>query len=450
MLLRSIVIIIIVFFIIYNSLVYEFDFNNGMMAFINVIMSLVLVPLMRIYNYAINRLYLISYIIISSTFFAAVRFLGDNVSLNEYKELAIFSNNLLFFALFPVSIHYLFCIGKFKICSFSSAYLLSKKFIKRFQLFIYMLSVISMLLGIGSMKVDSSEVVQLPFKLGGIIQLTRTDIVPIIILMIIYSYKQNGRDLDKKDYLLFIIWGIFEMFVRMSKSAMLITLIPMALYFVAGKYITPKIVLKLILPLLLFLFISYSVIEQLRYIDTPLSTSTLSQAYDMSQSVAEESGQSTLEKIYLRIFMNGSHYLKAYPYVGGNNYQFDFSRLPLCVLLGGSAGYTTYYIDGFQQNSGHSSGTTGFIDALLIGGYSLCYITAFLLGVGSIFIDSFMRKGKMLYYVFFTVFFIDVVRGLSYSYLLAPDGFAIIVTKIFIFYLLYKYSNIKRDEYIVR
>jgi len=60
------------------------------------------------------------------------------------------------------------------------------------------------------------------------------------------------------------------------------------------------------------------------------------------------------------------------------------------------------------------------------------------LGVGSIFIDSFMRKGKMLYYVFFTVFFIDVVRGLSYSYLLAPDGFAIIVTKIFIFYLLYK------------
>ncbi len=87
---------------------------------------------------------------------------------------------------------------------------------------------------------------QLPFKLGGIIQLTRTDIVPIIILMIIYSYKQNGRDLDKKDYLLFIIWGIFEMFVRMSKSAMLITLIPIALYFVAGKYITPKIVLKLI------------------------------------------------------------------------------------------------------------------------------------------------------------------------------------------------------------
>lgn len=449
MLFRVITVVSAIFAIMYNSFVYEYDWICNILAFLNIIMSLVLFPLMKNYSYALNRLYVIFYIFFSSIIFAATQFIGDKASWGEYKELAIFSNNLMFFALLPISIHYYLFARKLKAQPFQSVVLLSKRFIKIFQIFIYVLSAISMVLGIGVMGANESEVVYLPFKIGGVIQLFRTDVAPIVILMIIYSFKQNKEEIDKKDYLIFILWGIFEMLVRMSKSAMLTTLLPIALYFIIGKYVTKKIMLKVILPICVFLLVSYSVVEPLRHMDAPISVSAIGHAYDISRRNAEMSDQNTFEKIYLRVLMNGHHYIKAYPYVGENDYQFDFTRLPLCVLLGGSAGYMTYYVDGFREHSGHSSGTTGIMDALLIGGYSLCYITIFLFGLFSIFIDATLRKGKVLYFVFFTIIFIDVVRGLSYSYFLAPDGFAFIVIKTFIFYILYRYSKLKPDGHTI-
>lgn len=298
-------------------------------------------------------------------------------------------------------------------------------------------SVLSYIVGIGKMGVENTR---LPFHLSGIIQFVRTTLIPIFALSI-YVNNKNKKKGNKKVIIILFIWSLTEVFVRLSKSAMIMIFLPILIYELMyyGKNFK-NVVLKF-LPILTVVLVLYPVIETFRHSD---SLSDAISTADEEEIVGTYSSPS--EKNYIVKPFN-RRFLTAYLYLVDErecSYSlFDFSKANKIFLEKGSARYQTFIIDGYPLGIAHSSGTTPFIDGLLVGGYGLMFLAVFIMTYLAKVIDRTIRKRTnyiiitmliMLYYYWFD--------GPLYTFLLNEMSIrTLVVYGFLIWYIKYKWKK---------
>lgn len=410
-------------FSVLNSFKYDFSFPENIILCINAFLSFsYFYRLKCIYDNITSFLFFL-YIFFSSVIYVTFGIGGIEYSYGDNAALATFSNHIMFFFFLGSLFCALLCKKKYVSGDIGVAYIpYSKRCVFGILLLAFSLSLLSYVLGIGKM---GGEGVQLPFKMNGIIQLIRTEIYPILLLLVVF---RNRGDKRMKMYLiLFFVWGLLECFVMYSKSRLVFLFLPIILYYILYNRKLDVSLVKKILPVLVVFFILYPVFGAMRYMHSDSLLSTFKEA--QIETMETEENQPFWLQPYKRSFMLGGHYMNALPYID-DNVIFDFSRLVEIVLLGGSAAYTTYVIEGYPLTAVHSSGTTGLMDALLLGGYGFCYLTVLVLVLLASYIDGGFFVKILPLKVFFLLIFIDLIRAKTYTILIDALFIPFLVTKI--------------------
>lgn len=257
--------------------------------------------------------------------------------------------------------------------------------IKFFPTFILavILSLVSLFLGIGKMGYDNYA---LPFHLSGIIQFYRAELYPLIFLCV-YASVPPAQNNKKKYYVLFFfVWALAECFVRFSKSALISSFLPIALYEIIKNKDLTMSGIKKFTPILLAFLALYPIIGLMRENDSKDIKAT-SNLIDMNNA-----GESMFIEPFNRVFYTGELFIQDNGLIANNN-LFDFSNAIPIFAVGGSARYQTIVIEGYSDEANHSSGSTPFIDSLLIGGKGLMYITIFIFLYFAYLIDKRRYRG---------------------------------------------------------
>lgn len=265
-------------------------------------------------------------------------------------------------------------------------------------------TIVSYNVGIGKMGVENTR---LPFHLSGIIQFFRTTIIPIFTLSIFVHNKNNNKSNTKVIGLLFI-WSLAEVFVRMSKSAMIVIFLPILIYELMyyGKDFK-KVIIKFV-PVLAVVLALYPIVETFRHSDSLRDAISAADEVEVVGTYTNPADKSYFVKPFNRRFLTG--YLYLVDEGKCSNSFFDFSKLGVILAIRGSARYQTFVIDGYPPGVAHSSGTSPFIDGLLVGGYSFMFLAIFIMTFLAKVIDrTFRRKTNyitvtmliMLYYYWF-------------------------------------------------
>ena len=258
--------------------------------------------------------------------------------------------------------------------------------------FVYGLSIFSMAIGLSRM---GGEAVRLPFHLSGIITLIRVTFFPIFAATIAENFILRRKKIPLVFIILFIIWGMLEVFVRLSKAALVLSLAPSIV--VIYIYYRPSLIklIRLSAPLIVLFFTLYPIVETMRSQDVK---SGIINNFKLASSQLEGEELSYFLQPLNRTFMTPAIYAKDYDYVNHSSF-FDFSKAPLLISVGGAARYQTISIDGYPEDANHSSGTTGMEDALLFGGYGFCYIIVVLIMLFALYTDVVGRKRMYTIYV---------------------------------------------------
>ena len=232
---------------------------------------------------------------------------------------------------------------------------------------------LSMALGISDMMGDVKVV--LPFHLNGIIDELRANVYPFVFAIYVFDCKIKHRVIKKNLLIMFFIYVILEVFVRSSKGALLFSFLPAFELLAFMGLINKKSIVQYVTPLLLVFLLVYPIIETARS-EGSISTESLQQAAKTNKTDDIDTHSSP----YIRAFLTGVYYTKVADIVSDDQLTFDLRRVPLLLSMDfGGISYMTEIIDGVPAGSKQSSGVTGLCDALLWGGYPLCYIVLSLL-----------------------------------------------------------------------
>lgn len=258
------------------------------------------------------------------------------------------------------------------------------------------LSLFSWSIGLSKM---GAEAVALPFGLGGIINLTRSILFPILFAIIVENRIIRKESVNKKYYFLFFSWSLIEVLVRLSKSVLLLNFVYVLVVLYLYYNPSTKTIVRVATPLLVVFLFLYPVIGMIRVasLDGESIQQSIKFATNEVSSNNESDGSFLLTPLN-RTFMTADMYIKDISYIE-NKDLFDFSNIPLLFVSGGASGFQTFIIDGYSEDSHHSSGTTGIMDSLLHGGRGLCYLFVCLfVFIGSL-IDKLYKKGMFSIYV---------------------------------------------------
>ncbi len=370
----------------------------------------------------------------------SIGFNKDIITYQEYRQLAIWGNRLFFIILTIVSLY-----GKKGLIGNNQApssrhnptrHEKIDKLMILYMVFVYFLQFISFTLGITGSLEDAS--IQLPFHLNGIIDELRTSVCQFAFCIYLFHKFEYNGEVKRNVVLMYIIYAFLEIFVKNSKGAFVFSFLsPIVIMFMMEK-IHKKILAKYVLPLVAVFVISYPIIETARQEYGQLSLQSLQKA---SQEIGK-SNEKENSSPYVRAFLTGVYYTKVMYEVNPNQDEFDFTRVPMLVLLGGGASYMTSIIDQYPAGYHHSSGITGLCDALLWGGYPLCYIVVAILTLFALLGDraELFRKKPLLRLIFFFWFYSRFVAN-SVSFIIDPLFFSAIgsiLIKIILTSLYYK------------
>ena len=426
---------------------YKFDDFHLLLTFFNILGSFLFFRFVR-YKGLINcisSIFVYIYILFSTQVQALFQVQSLNIKMicyteQEFKFLANFGTELL--AIYLVG---LFIFRSFFSYNYNIQYVpntnykvISDKYFYICVIIAFSLSFISAVLGIGRM---GGELVKLPFHLTGIINFMRMNVFPTLLMLYIYDVLSHNEKIKSNKYLIIFIWGIFEVFVRLSKSALITSILPSLIIIILSEKINKKHIIRIIVPLIVVFLFMYPIIETMRY-SKETSMSSLISAYESVNS-GENDGSSP----FTRIFMTGPKYLNALPVINDNK-LFDFSKAPIILKIGGSAAYTTFIIDGYAQGVRHNSGCTGIIDPLLFGGYGLCYIVVFLFSIFSLWIDSPKIRGNVMLRTLLLLLFIDVVMKKNISLFIDALAFPYWFITFIQFIIVCKYLNMNFEKRI--
>lgn len=275
-------------------------------------------------------------------------------------------------------------------------YRIDDKTVRNFLLFNIGLSVFCFIIGLGRL---GAEPVQLPFHLGGLINIYRNVAVPILFSMIIENYIRRNLAIKKSFWILYSIWTVVEIFAWLSKSVVIGSFIPVFFILFLYKKISIRALGKYLIPLIALFLIMYPVIEIMR---SDSESTSVADSYKNSKEKADgQDSGNAIAKPLNRTFIFGAQFAQNYNYLK-NDDLFDFSRLPTLLLYGGAARFQTLYIDGYPETAMHSSGTSGLMDPILHGGKGLLYIVIILIFLVALYTDNQLIMKK--YIVFMLLF----------------------------------------------
>ncbi|MEN9919105.1 MAG: hypothetical protein RL662_1541 [Bacteroidota bacterium] len=306
---------------------------------------------------------------------------------------------------------------------------LNKKWIYTFFIVIFMLTSLSYILGIGRM---GAETIELPFKLTGFLNNSRTIFAPFLFVILYDKIKKTETKVFLlKVVVLFFLWCVYETFVRLSRSAMIEYLLPFILYTILSQRLTFAKINKYIIPLLVLNFALYPIITQLRSFEGKVNILAI-------QEVRDDQLENKNSGIYFRIFSNARFIDKYIPYLSEENF-FSFHNLNQILYHKGSHNFTTAVVDDLHLiQKTHSSGTTGIGDALLIGGKGFAIITFAIVAFIAIYFDNPRMQDKYFLRILGFVLIRGLVMMRSWSLLFSP----MVIFSLFILYLiLKKYQN---------
>lgn len=399
------------FLSIQNAIKYEFSFFNYFLCALNLFLSLVYFGKLKNVFENIASFFFFLYLFCSTTVYSSFQLFGDKYSFEDYTSLSLFAN-YIYFVFFFVSIICLYIRGENTNIAIPILKPYSRFSVNVIVLFAFLLSLISYILGIGKMGVEG---VQLPFKLSGIIMVTRLTIIPYLFLLVVIRNSDDKK--IKRYFIYFFLWGIVECFVMLSKARLISVFFPIILYYMLTLKKVNFSLVKKIFPVILVFFMLYPIIGVMRSLQSNSIVSSFREA--AGEAYDENSNIPFWLAPYKRVFMMGPYYMNALPYIE-NSKLFDYSKTVEIALWGGSAVYTTYVIDGYPLTAIHSSGTTGLLDALLVGGYGWCYLMVLLLVLFATYIDSNSLKTNFPLKILLFMIFFSLITTKTISYFL--DG----------------------------
>ena len=240
---------------------------------------------------------------------------------------------------------------------------------------------ISSVIGIGKMGIENTR---LPFHLSGVIQFVRTDLIPVMALCVYANRKKLGQNTYKVIVLLFI-WSLFETMVRLSKSAIMFSFLPIIMFELLSDRKNLKQLIRRFAPIMVVVLILYPVIETMRHTDVGNAWAEADD--EVSGTYSNPNANNYIVKPFNRSFLTGFLFAADEATVD-KNVLFDFHQAPMVIASGGAPRYQTFVIDGYPEGVAHSSGTSPFIDSLLMGGYGLMYISIFIMVLFADMIDK--------------------------------------------------------------
>lgn len=304
-----------------------------------------------------------------------------------------------------------------------------------FFIFLFFLTAYCYAIGLGRM---GREAVVLPFHLGGIINLFRGVLAPFLFAIIVENYIIRDEKVPKWFYGVFIVWVLFEVFAWMSKGRLLHDLFPVALVLFLRYKPSFKTSIRYVTPLLFAFIFMYPIIAVMRSAENP-SGSLIDNISNSRKEIESEDdgvkGGALLTPLN-RTFMTSAKYVQDYDYIDQNS-LFDFSKAPAIFIAGGAPSYQTFVIDGYPPTAVHSSGTTGFIDPLLHGGYGLCYIMIFLIMLFAAFIDRHSYKHQYVIYIQLLIMMALFITSSNISSFYDGVGVQTLVTRLTAIYFAY-------------
>lgn len=311
-----------------------------------------------------------------------------------------------------------------------------------------LLTAFCFIIGLGRM---GREAVVLPFYLGGIINLFRSQCVPFLFAIVIENQILNGKNVSRNYFVLYGVWTLFEIIAWMSKGLLMTYFLPVlaVLYF----YFIPSlktIVIKMV-PLVIAFLLLYPVVGVMRSVED-ISINSIWSTY---KSESEEKEANVLVKNDFsfvltplnRQFLTALRYVQDYEYIKDGS-LFDFSNAPAIVLSRGTAGYQTHVIDGYPEDAIHSSGTTGVMDPLLFGGYGMCYIMVVIIMLIAGYIERYKFRKQYSIFVILLVLVYSLSTGDNVSLFLNGIGLQYIFASLVAIFMAYKinFRKIKGNE----
>ncbi len=435
---RRLLIILICIIQVVLAIQYNYSVEDFIFLFVNLIGTFYFLNHIIDVKSSLSTCLLYAFIFLSLSVEALLRLEAGSFSLSmggnpdkAFEGLAIFSNRVLL--LFYIS----FAIFNTIINRKKKDVIIKRKSYFHDSLFVFLLifsfgiSVYSGIVGIGKMGFEAK--INLPFHLNGMIQFFRTDIFPLIIAIYVYDKLSLKRSVSSKFIILIILWAILESFVRLSRSASVFSFLPLFFMLLYADFFRKKDIARLVIPILGLGLLLFPIISLLRN-DGDVSVKTITEA---SNKTNEEG--STISHAYLRTFISGIYYSKMYSQINNDPSEFYFGRAPMVIMLGGSAVYTTRVIDGVSENVVHSSGTTGILDPLIIGGHGLCYLMIFFLTILSLHIDRRVGANFMLYKVLSIMIFFVMIMKKNLTLVLDSESIQCLSCYIFQYFIISYY-----------
>ncbi len=299
-------------------------------------------------------------------------------------------------------------------------------------LFCFALSIVGYITGISRM---GGEVVVLPFHLGGVINLFRKVMMPVLFAIIVEGYILAGKKIPREMWIYYIAWAFMEIFSWLSKSILVTDLIPVL--FLLYIYYKPsaKNISKTLLPLVFVFLVLYPIVEGMRSVDKGIS---LRDSFVEASNNTENDVDGILKPIN-RTFMFGLQYAQDYRYINGKN-LFDFSRAPILLYMGGAEVYQTFIIDGYPPESHNSSGTTGLMDPILHGGIGLMYVIVFLVCLLAGYTDKLLKCKYYSIVVTLLMLLMIYTRNANISTLYNSTGVQTLFVYALCIYFSYRYN----------
>ena len=192
------------------------------------------------------------------------------------------------------------------------------------------------------------------------------------------------------------------------------------------------------LPILAVVLVLYPIVETFRHSDSLRDAISAADEEEVVGTYTNPTSKNYIVKPFNRRFLTG--YLYLVDEGECSNSLFDFSRAGAILAIRGSARYQTFVIDGYPVGVAHSSGTSPFIDGLLIGGYGFMFLTIFIMTFLARIIDrTFRRKTNSLIIPMLVMLYYYWFDGPLYTFLLNEMS----IRTLFVYGILIWYVNTK-------
>lgn len=446
---RIIIPVIISLSLLYNAIIYELGGIHLAFTIISAILSFVFFSKGKLIEH-LPSLVILFYCYLSTSFLSfshLVPPIWTDLDLQRIAELGSKIYLVAVLSVFAVDLIHQKYTKKYT--NSLKPYRITDRQVKVFFVLSYFLSIISYVLGVSVMGAESRV---LPFHLSGVLHDYRTVFAPSFFMLIVENRIIRKKNIPHNWYLLFVVWCLFEAFLRISKSFLVFGMMPVGIYLILYYKPSFKKLLVYLVPFTIAALFIYAIMGTMRGA-TSATISGLEEAQrKQSEIETSEEWGNPLVGSFNRMFMTGMDYRKDY-FEFNHNDLFDFSRAPGIILIGGTARYRTYILHNQQMGRHNSDGTTGIIDPLLWGGFGFCYIVLFIYIIAAKFAEKHI-KGRLSLLVLWSLVFLSFMSDGTISWVLSQNVFSLYVTRFIVIFLSirlnYNYrSKQKNNKYLV-